>query len=87
LRGLLVGIFEERHSQGFFCVEDGSRVYGLKDTKCNKGICNAARLECYINTFIDWPGNSLDLNSIENVWRILKQKLRNRNPYGGWSII
>jgi transposase len=26
------------------------------------------------------------LNPIENVWRILKQKLRNRKPYGGWSL-
>jgi transposase len=26
------------------------------------------------------------LNPIENVWRILKQKLRNRNPYGRWSL-
>jgi len=33
LRGPLGQIFEERHSQGFFCVEDGSRVQALKTLK------------------------------------------------------
>ncbi|KAH8588046.1 hypothetical protein B0O99DRAFT_457609, partial [Bisporella sp. PMI_857] len=36
---------------------------------------------------IDWPLSSFDLNPIENVWRILKQRLRNRNPHGGWTLI
>jgi hypothetical protein len=54
-------------SQGFFCVEDVSRVHGLKDAKGNHGLCNAARIECRINTLIDWPPSSPDLNPIENV--------------------
>jgi hypothetical protein len=37
--------------------------------KKNKGLCNAERLECHINS-IDWPSCSLDLNPIENIWRI-----------------
>ena len=69
----------------FFCVEDGSRAHGRKDTRKNGGICNKARLECHIDS-LDWPPQSSDLNPIENVWRVLKQLLRNRKPHGGWGI-
>jgi hypothetical protein len=94
LRGLLGEICKEKNSRylGDFCtgetyfvVEDGSRVHGKKDTKENKGLCNKARVECFIYS-IDWPPCSPDLNPIENVWRILKQRLRNRKPYGGWTL-
>jgi len=68
LRRPLKDIFvdRERQSQGFFCVEDGNRVHRLKDTKKNKGLCNATRVEYHIYT-LPWPGNSPDLNPIKNV--------------------
>ncbi len=29
---------------------------------------------------LDWPGNSPDLNPIENLWGIVKRKMRNKRP-------
>jgi transposase len=74
LRGLLGDICRDKHAQsiGSFCtddyfvIEDGSRVHGKKDTPRNKGLCNKARVECFIYS-IDWPPSSPDLNPIENV--------------------
>jgi hypothetical protein len=39
-------------------------------------------VECFIHS-INWSSKSLDLNLIENIWRVIKQKLRNRKPHGG----
>jgi hypothetical protein len=77
LRGLLGEICTQKHSQmqslgafcvdeGYFVVEDGSKVHGKKDTRKNKGLCNKARVECFIYS-IPWPSYSPDLNPIENV--------------------
>ena len=33
--------------------------------------------DCAIDILEDWPGNSPDLSPIENLWAIMKQKLRN----------
>ncbi len=29
---------------------------------------------------LDWPANSADLNPIENIWGIVKRKMRNKRP-------
>ena len=47
--------YKKKQSLGAFCVEedyfvvkDRSRVHGKKDTIQNKGLCNKARVKCFI---------------------------------------
>ena len=35
--------------------------------------------DCGINFFEDWPGNSPDLNQIENLWQVVKQGLQGKD--------
>jgi len=44
-------------------------------SKLTMGWFNRNRIEV-----LDWPGNSPDLNPIENVWKVLKSKVSLRNP-------
>lgn len=68
-----------------FCVGDNAGVHGQKDTRQDESLCNNTRVEMDIYGLF-WPVNSPDLILIENVWRIMKQKLRSREPQGGRSL-
>ncbi len=40
----------------------------------------AKSTKSWLNYQLDWPANSLDLNPIENIWGIVKRKMRNKRP-------
>ena len=60
-------------NEDYLLMEDGAAAHRAKIT-----------LEAYNRlgvTRIDWPASSPDLNPIENVWRLLKARLRKRTDW------
>jgi len=55
-----------------FFMQDGAPCHTALDVK-------QWLRDCQVEFFDDWPGNSPDLNPIENIWAIMKRELRGRD--------
>ena len=58
---------------------DGSGVYQQDSAPCHTAKKVMAYMKKMKITVLDWPGNSPDLNPIENLWSIMKLRLRNED--------
>ena len=47
---------------------------------CNNYKRTRTCLECNEIPILKWPGNSPEMNSIENVWNIMKKDISNKLP-------
>ena len=65
-----------------FIVEDNAPIHGKRTPT---SAANRVRQEMDLYS-IDWPPSSPDMNVIENVWRLIKQRLRNRKIHGTWTL-
>lgn len=61
---------------GLIFIEDGNTAYRLKDDAMKK-----FKADLHITCLSFWPPSSPDFNPTENVWRIIKQRLKNWGPF------
>lgn len=59
--------------QDYMLVEDGNRAHGTKNKDMRKH-----KQQLGIKFLDDWPPSSPDFNIIENIWWLLKQRLKSR---------
>ncbi len=67
----VISFFVIREDQGYIYVEDGNKAHGrnnpeMQHDKADRGVV----------CIDEWPPSSPDFNIIENIWRLLKQRLK-----------
>ncbi len=73
LNGVVTPFFILHESEGLIFMENGNKAHGLKDEEIKRW-----KTEHDITCLEHWPLPSPDFNPIENIWRLLKQRLKNR---------
>ncbi len=69
---------------GHFMLPTADKLYADADFIFQQDLAPAHTSKSWFNdhsvTVLDWPANSPDLNPIENLWGIVKRKMRNTRP-------
>ena len=69
--------------EGFLPLHHRDNIYQHDNSRVHTAKESTAWFLRHAAFFIEWPPFSPDLNPIENVWNLLKQKLRKMFPYLG----
>ena len=72
LREVLIPVAQELHPEGCYLQQDNSKVHRAKNIKT---LFRTREANIILET-IPWPSYSPNLNPIENLWAVVKQKIR-----------
>ncbi|KJZ68654.1 hypothetical protein HIM_04760 [Hirsutella minnesotensis 3608] len=80
-KGYTAKSYQKALSEGLLLVYDGTRRFQQDNARIHNFGGTPQFLQLHGVEYIDWPPHSPDLNPIEHVWRLLKDKLAELCPH------